>query len=382
MATAYAIELRGDDAEFVTIHSMSNHLATAYPRLAARLPRTRLADLPTPLVERPVATRAGNRRVAIKCDDRTGRLYGGNKVRKLEYLLFRAADRCAQRVATFGTVASNHALATTLYARSVGLACTCFLSHQTRTANAPRVLNLHLQNHTELVPYGGSYAQRVGLLRTHLWNRRAWVIPAGGSSWLGAVGFVNAGLELAAQIEAGEVSLPDRLYVANGTMGTAVGLALGLALAALPIEVQAVQVTEDFIASPGRMRRLLLKTAAMLHALDPAVPADLADRARYRFRCGFLGDGYAKSNPATERAVGIARDELGLSLEATYTGKAMAAMLYDLDQKHCAGQSMLFWNTYNSQPLPASADKPDDVSQLPEEFLRYFAVTRAPTRLQ
>ena len=155
-------------------------------------------------------------------------------------------------------------------------------------------------------------------------------------------------------------------------MATAVGLALGLALAQLPTEVQAVRVTETFVSSPEAMRRLLLKTATIMQRLDPSIPDDLADRARYCFREGFLGDGYAKTTAATERAVAIAHDEFGLTLESTYTGKAMAAMLHDLDQAECAQQSLLFWNTYNSRPLPAGIEKPDENSDLPKAFLRYF----------
>ncbi len=351
---------------------MDDYLASLYPQLAAKVPKVILADLPTPLDEKSLATTTGRRRVAIKCDDLTGKLYGGNKVRKLEYLLCRARRRKAERVATFGTVASNHALATSLYAKSLGFECICFLSHQTKTANAPRVLNMHLQNGTEIVRYGRSRADRIRTLRDRLWHRNVCAIPAGGSSWLGAVGFVNAGLELADQVATGHIEAPDRLYVANGTMATAVGIALGLALAKLPTEVQAVQVTDDFVTSPARMRRLIVKTATLLHALDTSIPADLADQARYCFRSGFLGGGYAKTNAATDRAVAIACDELDLALETTYTGKAMAAMMHDLDQKQYAGQSMLFWNTYNSRPLSAGGDRPDDVSRLPEEFLRYF----------
>jgi D-cysteine desulfhydrase len=351
---------------------MSDYLASAYPKLAEQLPKTPFAELPTSLVERSLSTATGRRNIAIKRDDLTGRLYGGNKVRKLEYLLQRASDRHAKRIATFGTVASNHALATALYAKSLGFECTCLLSHQTRSAHASRVLNLQLQNASELVHYGGSYTNRVRTLRKHLWNRQAWVIPAGGSNWLGTVGFVNAGLELAAQISAGETDTPHRLYVANGTMATAVGLSLGLALSGLSTEVQAVRVTEGFICNPRAMRRLANKTAMMLHNLDPSIPSDLADRAQYCLRDGFLGEGYAKTNTATENAVRIARDELGLALETTYTGKAMAAMLHDLDQVAHARQSVLFWNTYNSRPLPAISERPKDLSRLPKEFLRYF----------
>lgn len=351
---------------------MSDHLATAFPRLGERLPKLVLADLPTPLEAGTLVTGTGRHQVLIKRDDLTGKLYGGNKVRKLEYLLCRAQRRKARRVATFGAVASNHALATALYTKSLGLDCTCFLLHQARTDNVPRVLNMHLQTGTELVPYGGRRADRVRTMREYLWRRHACVIPIGGSSWLGAVGLVNAGLELADQLASGDVAVPDRLYVANGTMGTAVGIALGLALAGLGTEVLAVQVTEDFVANPVAFRRLLAKTAMLLRCYDDSIPADLAERAHCTFRSEFLGAGYAKTNAATDRAVEIARDQLGLTLESTYTGKAMAAMLHDLSQRQWAGQSVLFWNTYNSQPLTAGPERPDDVSRLPEDFLRYF----------
>lgn len=351
---------------------MSDHLAAAFPRLASRLPKTVLADLPTPVAELPLATGSGQRLVSIKYDDRTGKIYGGNKVRKLEYLLQRAVDRNAKRVATFGTVASNHALATSLYANSMGLGCTCLLFHQVRTPNAPRVLNMHLQNETELVRFGGKRGEQVSTMRRYLRNRHTWVIPAGGSSWLGVVGFVNAALELAEQIASGEINTPDRLYVANGTMGTAAGIALGLALAELPIEVHAVRVTYDVVANPSAMRRLMVKTATLLNRLDASIPAGLADRTRMCFRDEFFAGGYAHANDETVSAVNIAREQLKLELETTYTGKAMAALLHDIEQRELAEQSMLFWNTYSSRPLPVGTERPDDVSQLPAEFLRYY----------
>ena len=70
--------------------------------------------------------------------------------------------------------------------------------------------------------------------------------------------------------------------------------------------------------------------------------------------------------------VEVARGELDLTLETTYTGKAMAALLRDLDEPNIAGQSVLFWNTYNSQPLPVGSERPTDTERLPEQFLRYF----------
>ena len=347
---------------------MSDFLAEAWPQLARQLPKIGLADLPTPVESKELRLGEEAFQVSIKRDDLTGRLYGGNKVRKLEYLLHKARERGAERIATFGTVGSNHALATALYARTLGYECTCFLSHQATTPTIARTLRLHLANGTEIVRYGGSRSSRIETLRKHLWHRRAFLIPPGGSNWLGAVGFVAAGLELAAQIDAGEIAMPERLYVANGTMATAVGISLGLALAGLATEVHAVQVTEDFVSSPEAMRRLLDKTAFLLNRLDPSIPPDLTSRARYEFRTGYLGDGYAKSNEVTDDAVALASEQLGLQLETTYTGKAFAALLDDLGDR---GGNVLFWNTYNSRTLP-DPGAGVDLTRLPESFQRYM----------
>jgi 1-aminocyclopropane-1-carboxylate deaminase/D-cysteine desulfhydrase-like pyridoxal-dependent ACC family enzyme len=348
---------------------MADYLADAYPLIGDRFPRLELAELPTPVDSETIMAGGLAYPVTIKRDDLSGRLYGGNKVRKLEYLLQAARQHNAGRVATFGTVASNHALATTLYCRSLGLPCTCLLSNQVKTPAAARALNLHLDNETEIVRYGGSRKSRIAILREHLWHRDVFLIPPGGSNWIGAIGFVNAGLELADQIESHVIEAPDRLYVANGTMATAVGLSLGLALAGLDTEVQAIQVTDDFVSSPAAMQRLLEKTATLLNRIEPSFPATIWRRARYEFRTGYRGAGYARTNDATEHAIAVAREQLGLHLEATYTGKAMAALLDDLESR---GGHALFWNTYNSRPLRSSTERPDDTSRLPREFLRYF----------
>ncbi len=351
---------------------MTDSIGMLFPRLAQHLPKTVIADLPTPLREYSFSSTPAAFPVFVKRDDLSSELYGGNKIRKLEYILQRAKDRNAERVATLGTVASNHALATAICAQRLNLGCTCFLSHQSKTPKAPLALNMHLKQHTEIVRFGGNRASRIQTLRKYLRNRRAWMIPMGGSSWLGAIGFVNAGLELASQIDAIGIAAPDRLYVANGTMGTAAGLAIGLALAGLTTEVQAVRVTHEAVANRVAMQRLIGKTAMMMRRLDASVPADIATRVRLAFRDEFFAAGYARSNAATDRAIQIAHNDLGLTLDSTYSGKAMAALLHDAEDPRFADQSMLFWHTYNSRALPVSSEAPDDTSKLPDEFLRYY----------
>lgn len=348
---------------------MADFLGNAYPRLAERLRKVSLADLPTPISTVPLKSEPVT--VAIKHDDVSSPSYGGNKIRKLEYIFERARRRKARRIATFGAVGSNHALATAIFAAQCGFDCTCFLAHQKRTSNIARTLNMHRELGTELIRYGGSVDQ-LALFRRFLQGRRAWVVPLGGTSWLGALGFVNAGLELAQQIADSSLELPDRVYIANGTMGSSVGLALGLALAGLPTELHAVRVVDDRFASPQRFARLLGKTATMLHRLDASISADLAERVRYQWRDEFFAGAYAAVDEVTRAAVATARDELGLSLETTYTGKAMAALLHDLRLPSYDGGTYLFWNTYNSRALPVGDERPSSRDNIPREFMSYF----------
>jgi len=349
---------------------MSNHLARAFPLLGSKLEYLPLADLPTPVSSVRVTSGSMHREIAIKHDDITGIEFGGNKLRKLEYILQQARMKGAQRVATFGTVGSNHAIATAFYSRRVGFECTCFLSHQSPKPGLGNALRFHQQHGTEIVRFGGRRSERISTLRKFLHGRRTWVVPLGGSSWRGSVGYVNAGLELAAQIKAGELPCPRRIYIAVGTMGSAAGLALGLSLAGLDIQTQAIRVTHEQYANDTDLRRLMSKTVAMMHAIDPAIPADLETRANIVWRDEFFGGAYGRTTDATERAIAVARDDFGLSLESTYSGKAMAGLLHDIGEGF--DEPVLFWNTYNSRPLTIDQTLAPDFERVPKEFARYF----------
>lgn len=350
---------------------MSDYLSAAYPSLGQHLQKLPLAELPTPVEHADIVTPGGLRRVVVKRDDISSQRYGGNKIRKLEYIFRRAVDRNAKRIATFGAAGSNHALATAVLADQIGLECTCFLAHQKRTPKVPRTLNMHRYLGTEIVRFGGAIDQ-LAVFRKYLQNRQTWVVPLGGSSWLGAVGFVSAGLELAHQVREGELACPDRIYIASGTMGSTAGLALGLAAAELPAEIHAVCVVDSQYGNPLMLERLIHKTAMMLNRIDSTFDADMAERVRLRWRGEFLAGGYAVFDEPISNAVDTARNEIGLNLETTYTGKAMAAMLHDLQDPGYDDGSYLFWNTHSSRELPVTADRPETLDNIPEDFLRYY----------
>ena len=148
--------------------------------------------------------------------------------------------------------------------------------------------------------------------------------------------------------------------------------AIGLALAESTAEVQAVRVTDPLLMNETTLRRLIGKIALMLRRLDGSIPDDLENRVRIAVRDDYFAGGYAQTNDATDAAVRFGRDQLDIKLESTYTGKAMAALLNDLDDPNLADMSFLFWNTFSSVPLPVPDDKPLDKTALPDEFIRYF----------
>ena len=355
-------------------------LFARYPRLADTLPWRPLGTWPTPVQRAdPGFHGAACAGLWLKRDDRYAEPYGGNKVRKLEFLLADALEQGCRGVFTFGVAGSNHALATAVYAGALGLEARLLLTPQSNSSFVGRNLRMgrwagarHVHCPTE------SAAQRAARV-LGLQHRRAgyYRVPGGGSSPLGVAGFVNAGLELAAQVRAGLLPQPDALYVALGTMGTAAGLALGLAAAGLQTRLVLVRVVREDIASPDRFRALYHGASRCLHRADPRFPLLPLERGRIEVRHDFIGPGYARFTAAGMAALGEARAAFDIGLEGTYTGKAFAALLADLRAGRLSGQHALFWNTYNGQPMPGAA-RALDYRVLPTPFHRYFETPYQP----
>ncbi|MEJ2110678.1 MAG: pyridoxal-phosphate dependent enzyme [Acidobacteriota bacterium] len=348
-----------------------------FPQLRKLLPHVSLATLPTPVerLER-VGASIGLNRLYIKRDDLSGAIYGGNKVRKLEFLLADALGTNAKEVITFGFAGSNHALATAIYARQVGLKCSSLLMSQ---VNAHYVrLNLlagfyykarlcHYRNISLLLLGILSQLFR-GRLETGVFPRR---IPAGGSCPLGIIGYVNAAMELRDQVRAGELPEPDLLYVPLGSMGTAAGLMLGLRSIGFKTVVIPVRVIEERMARPKRMISLIRKTESFLRTLDPTFPHVNLSRSDLFIRNDCLGDGYACFTEKAVRAARLMKREEGIVLNCTYSAKAFSALLDDAVRAELVGKTVLFWNTYNSRDL-SKVTSGIDFRQLPKEFHRYF----------
>lgn len=342
----------------------------AYPALAARLPHVALGAWPTPL--RQLSRLGGRCRLYLKDDGLSGSLYGGNKIRKLEFLLADALARGAREVMTFGVAGSNHALATALYAEQLGLRSISILTPQRNARYVATNLLAQATTNAELHHYASESAARLGAEYQRLRHRRngaVATIPGGGSSALGTIGFVSAAFELAAQIEAGLMPEPERLYVALGTMGTAAGLALGLRACGLRTEVVAVRVVREDIGNEAGLRALYELTNTRLRELEPGFP--LVAYERVRISHAQYGSRYAVFTPAGMLARRRLHEQEGLRLEGTYTAKCMAALLEDLDSGALDGRTVLYWHTYNARDLGPRIAKAD-YRRLPQDFHGYF----------
>lgn len=314
-------------------------LLLRHPALAW-VPRVALGTFPTP-VER-VATPAGE--LWIKRDDLSGASLGGNKVRALEFLL--AGVRWDDQIVTVGARGSTHALATALYGKSLGARVTVVRWRQEMNADAHAVAQRIVQTGVEIIEARSPIDAMLRATFVRLRKRTHWV-PAGGTSALGALGHVNAALELAEQIVAGRLPKPARIVVPLGTGGTAAGLVLGLAMSGVATTVVCASVAPRIIANKARVLRVAHSCARLIERSTGARIAR-PDPARLIVERGEYGGAYGRETERGREAVRWMRETHGVSLDATYSAKALAAAL----GLPVPGPT-LFWLTYDSRATRA-----------------------------
>jgi len=345
-------------------------LFSAFPHLRGRVPWMPLGRFPT-RVERVAGLVPDGVELWIKRDDESGVEYGGNKVRKLEFLLAEARARGARRLCTLGGIGSHHVLATAIYGARAGFEVEAVVFPQPVTEHVREQLRADLAAGALLTPTRGYLGVPLAVWRGKRKPETMWIAP-GGSSVTGTLGYVSAGLELRAQIECGNLPQPDVIYVALGSCGTAAGLAVALAGLTPAVEVVAVRVVDRLVANAGKTRRLARDT----HALVAPGVKWRGGSLGLRVEHGFFGGRYGRATDASEAAVREAA-RAGLRLETTYTGKAMAALLADARAGRLDGKRVLFWHTYNGvdlAPLIARAgERAEAGGRLPPLVARHLA---------
>lgn len=332
-------------------------LFDAYPALANALPRIELGRFPSRIEE----ARAIDERVWIKRDDVLSTLFGGGKVRKLELFFGEARAIGKRRLITSGGVGSNQALAVALLGKAHGFSTRLHLAPQPRSSLTEANLAADAATEAEMVLFSTVTDAHARALRDANENKDTYVVPPGGTTPLGTLGFVNAGLELAADVRAGKMPAPRRVYVALGLGGSAAGLGLGCALGGLATEVVGVRASTPTTVTDATLRAIHSETVAFVRARDVSFIAPSFAQTNVRIDGRFVGGGYGVPTKAGEEAITRALSAEGWQLDPVYTGKAFAALLHDL--RDGTPGPLLFWNTMSSRPVTRA--------KVPEAFARY-----------
>lgn len=315
------------------------------PDLARCTPWTPLAHLPTPVEPADaISGWLGRGGVFMKRDDLVSPLYGGNKVRRYEFVLADAKAKNKKRIVTVGGLASTQAMATTLFGRALGFEVCVVLFDQPVTRFARDSVRGFLASGAEIV-YGGGY------VRTAL---RAWqamrqgpdnyFIMAGAAGPRANLGYVDAMLELAQQVERKELPRPDVIVLPTGSSGTLAALALGAAHLGWDTEIIGVRITPAFACNRFMVNRIIRNTDQFLAAKDRRWKPMRA-RTRYSLHGDALGKGYG--HPTAEALEGVEQNRLltGAAGEVTYSGKALAGLRALVKEPRHQGKTFLLWNT-------------------------------------
>ena len=314
----------------------------------ARFPRVKLCHAPTPLEFMPNLTRQlGGPQLWIKRDDCTGVATGGNKNRKLEFLLGEALALGCDHVVTQGAVQSNHVRQTAACAAKLGLKCSVVLEHRIQTNDSDYLdsgnvlLDRLMGIEIEYRPGGTDMQAAIEEVgeRLRAEGAKPYVIPGGGSNATGALGYAHVALELLAQ--ANEMGLRiDRLVHATGSAGTQAGLVAGLEALNSGIRVLGIGVRLPRDRQEANVFKLAQATAEKLGLKTPI------RREAVEANCDYVGEGYGIPTAGMAEAIAMLARSEGIFLDPVYSGKGMAGLI-DLIRKgmFAADENIVFLHT-------------------------------------
>ena len=338
-------------------------LSAHVPGLDAMIHPLELVARPTPVTN---ASALGERwklgQLWIKRDDLSAPLYGGSKVRNLEFFLGHALAQGATGVATMGPLGSHQVLATAVYGRRAGLATRALLTPQPDVRESSLNRRLLPELHMEVIRCERFIDVPLGLLRARygqLQGRRPYWIPPGSHHPIGVLGVIEGALEIVRAIESGKLPPIDDVVVPTGTCATAAGLVLGFAMAGLKVRVVAVRMVPMLITGPGKMRKLAQRTLALLREAGYDKPVTLGE---ILWLDKFAGPGYGLTNPQSDRAAQDVAELADFRTETTYVAKTLAMFV----QQNLQGRRVLFWNTYSAVDPDPVAVHSYEVPQLME----------------
>lgn len=319
--------------------------------------RIELAHSPTPLVRlNRLSDRLGGPDIWIKRDDCTGLAGGGNKARKLEYLMAAALEANADTIISAGAIQSNHVRQVAAASAYLGLRCIVVLTDTVRGRgeayfkNGNYLLDQILGAEIHLVSAETDSSREMEAIaeRVRSDGGRPSVIPIGGSNPIGTLGYVRGFFELQAQLDECRMSA-DWIVLPTGSGGTQAGLLVGAMLRNWNGEIIGVSVGAEHARQYEKVRDLIASTAALVEA-DFAV----FDKSKVLVDDGFVGAGYGEPDGRTLEAIELLARTEGILLDPVYSGKAMAGLIEAVrSDRFGSGQNVIFLHTGGSQALGA-----------------------------
>lgn len=300
----------------------------------AKFPRVALGHLPTPLEPMDRLSEVlGGPRLWVKRDDCTGLSSGGNKTRKLEYLMADALREGADTIITQGATQSNHARQTAAAAAKFGMACHILLEDRTGSNDTNYINNgnvlLDLMHGATVSkrPGGADMNTEMASLAEELLakGKRPYIIPGGGSNPIGALGYVNCARELVEQAAATGLKI-DALVHATGSSGTQAGLVVGLAALQSDIHLLGIGVRAPQEKQEGMVYDLAVRTAEHM-----GTSIEIA-RESVRANCNYVGDGYGIPTDGMVAALKLLARTEGLLFDPVYSGKGLDGLIDQIRQ--------------------------------------------------
>jgi D-cysteine desulfhydrase len=322
------------------------------PKLRGAVPWRPLVHAPTPVepCRTPWLDRDG---IFHKRDDRVSPVYGGNKIRRFEFLLADAERRGARSLVTAGGLASTQVMATVIFGRRLGFAVHAAIFDQPVTSFARAALLTDAAAGGLLVRGGGYLGTTLRGLAAYRRAERPYLILPGASTPLAILGYVDAMLELGEQVRRGDVPRPDLIVVPAGSGGTLAGLAIGAALLRWPTVVTGVRITELVACNRLTIRWLIEATARFLQRHAGGAARLRLGEARFALHHGAIGGGYGHPTPEVVAAIPEVERLIGVPGEATYSAKGLVGLRTVLREHPRA--TVLYWHTLSSvrPDLPA-----------------------------
>lgn len=328
--------------------------------MLSRFPRVSLAHLPTPLELLPRLTaHLGGPNIYVKRDDCTGLGTGGNKTRKLEFLMADAVAKNADVIITQGAVQSNHARQTAAAACKLGIACELIFEKRVTDASDPylnsgnvlldRIFGANLRDVEKGTDMDDAMESLADELRKA--GKTPYIIPGGGSNRIGALGYVDSALEFLSQAKEQGVEI-DHVVHATGSAGTQAGLITGLRASGTDIPLLGIGVNAPQDIQEEKVFKLAVETAEYVGSPGAVKREDIVAN------CDYVGEGYGIPTKAMNDAVMLLARLEGLLFDPVYSGKGLAGML-DLVGKGYFGdaQNIVFVHTGGIAGLFGYSDK-------------------------